>query len=196
MTTTAPERPPTAQENREEKAKEIARLAWRYGLTDADLRALPYASRDRSVRTMTRFAREAYAAAGSDRNPPHGLGSETWNLVAEKLEKMTSRAARGLPVPERDLLHERDLWLPPTDEPRAATQDDVEAEAEELTADEATLTAVPLPRAPEREPEPAAGVSVFDAILGPKCSGCGWRRGFHRPRIGGLAPCSTAGRSS
>jgi hypothetical protein len=108
----------TPQQNRERKARLIARAAWRRGLTVKDLRVMPYSGEQRS---LTRFARMAYResddVADHDVNPPSGPESRTWGLVAEYLAGMTARARAGLPCPERDLLADRQAWLPDDADP-------------------------------------------------------------------------------
>lgn len=197
MTTAAPERPPTRPptelENRRIKARAIALYLWRLGLTVEDVRALPYSSRtDRSIPTMTKLARAAFAASprpeAREKDPPDGRSSRTWAIAEEKLAEIASMAARGLPVPERDLLQERDLWLP--HQPTPAQTD-------------APPALPPAPRAPT-DVAPSGtlvlDVAPFDAsgdpfaVLGPPCPDCGWRRGLHRPAVlGWLDACPSGG---
>lgn len=103
----------TQEQNREAKARLIARHAWRLGLTIEQLAVMPYSG---EARSLTRFARAAYREspdpADHDRNPPSSLQSRTWRLVTEKLTQMGALEAAALPVPARDLTHERHAWLP------------------------------------------------------------------------------------
>ena len=103
-------------ENRETKARPLARYLWRLGLTVDDVRRLPYASRDRKVPTMKAFARAAYREAGVELREPSSPASETWDLVAAKLSVMAGWEAAGRPVPERDLRHLADRWWRPATE--------------------------------------------------------------------------------
>lgn len=105
----------TEAENREAKARPLARYLWRLGLTVDDVRRLPYASRDRKVPTMKAFARAAYREAGVELREPSSPASETWDLVAAKLAVMAGWEAAGRPVPERDLRHLADRWWRPTE---------------------------------------------------------------------------------
>jgi hypothetical protein len=123
MPVTAPAevKPPTEAteaENREAKAKLIARYAWRLGLTGDDLRQLPYSGTERC---LTRLARAAYRAsdkpADHDRNPPHSARSRTWRLVEKKLQKAAENRAAGKATPDQDLLHMRLAWLPDDADP-------------------------------------------------------------------------------
>lgn len=127
MTATATEKA-TPQQNRERKAQRIARAAWRRGLTVDHLRVMAYSGEDRS---LTRFARMAYResddVADHDLNPPSSPQSRTWGLVAEYLAGMERFAAAADPtrVPVRDLLAERQAWLPddaPTSPPPTAPE--------------------------------------------------------------------------
>lgn len=102
-------------ENRETKARPLARYLWRLGLTVDDVRRLPYASRDRTVPTMKAFARAAYREAGVDLREPSSPASETWDLVAAKLVVMAGWEFAGRPVPERDLRHMAHRWWRPTE---------------------------------------------------------------------------------
>jgi hypothetical protein len=113
VTTTTTAQKATPQQNRERKARLIARAAWLRDLTGEDLAAMPYSG---EARCLTRFARLAYREspdpADHDLNPPSSYESRTWRIVEEKLTRMAALYTAGQPVPARHLLHERQAWLP------------------------------------------------------------------------------------
>lgn len=188
------DRPPTPLEHRRVKARAIALHLWRHGLTVDDILGLPYASRIRQARTMSRFAREAFAASprpeARTKDPPDGRTSRTWLITREKLAEIEAMARRGEPVPERDLIGDRDAWLPPPVD--APTEPAPQLPPPPRAATDVAPTPAVKPSA--RAVAPAA---VLDAVLGPKCPGCGWRQrgaggGLHRPAVVGWLPaCPT-----
>ena len=201
----------TADANRQRKAQPIARALWRRGMTVEHLFLLPAASRDRTVPTMNRFARTAYAEAGVEEAEPHGPGSPTWRLVDILLTKM-ARYAGGHPdspdVPARDLLDDRPNWLPEATCPTTTTPDPSLAPEAAVTslmsttsAADASPTSTPSRESPsgirtgEASTAPAAGpdpIYDFPRAEGASCP-CGvWHRRYGPQGGGALCPdCRT-----
>jgi hypothetical protein len=152
----------TAQQNREAKARAIARALWRRQMGLADLAPLPWSvPGDRDAPSWLRFVRIAYAEVEPDGdhpdgvtlNPPSSPQSPTWRLVADKLTAMAGYATRSPgKAPPRDLTHDRPTWT------------------QEETPCPAPAAATPAPTSSPSPAAPAASSSAGTAAAGSSSS--------------------------
>ncbi|MCM6778260.1 hypothetical protein NDR87_32735 [Nocardia sp. CDC159] len=102
-----------AAKGRADKARRLAAYAWHRGITGADLRSLPPATRRKLARSAAT-------------NPPGT--DETWHLVAELLDEKDAWAARhpNHPAAQRHNLDEKILWVKPPVKPWGERRTDSE----------------------------------------------------------------------
>jgi hypothetical protein len=203
-----------ADANSRHKADLIAEYLWRCGLTVADVAWLPYT--DRHGPSRARLARAAYRAVidpcpkRGDHSPPSSVGSDSWRHVLAALADLADRERYDFDAPPRDLLDERDEWLPTPHlravqtvdlpdpgEPPEEPPDEIPAEMPPPMTAEQLARNTPPPR--ERRPRPldlvpydtrpALVTAGSPPLLHGQTSGHGPPRGWHElAALGPLEP--------
>jgi hypothetical protein len=155
------------------KARLIARHLWLHDLTVADMRRLPYTSRDQP--SASKFARAAFRASDDPHlralAPPHSPDSATWSLVEQYLtERAEWEAGGGTPLP-RDLAGFAHLWHVTDDGPVPL------GPPEQPEAPPTTVTDTPVP---DGDPVPDVDQARAElALLDPDVVPPGWDQLAH-----------------